>query len=92
MQYFQNSEITGTTVLSQEFDLTLFPNPVIDVLRFESKEKIEKIEIYNLLGQSLAVFENNANQVSLNDLNPGIYSVKVTYATGNFAVRKIQKQ
>ncbi|MCH8903368.1 MAG: T9SS type A sorting domain-containing protein [Bacteroidetes bacterium] len=93
MQYFENTSIiSGITEVSQSLDLKLFPNPVKDVLRIESEEKIEKIEIFDVSGKTLAIIENPTREVSLNKLNPGIYTVRVTFATGNYAVRKVQKQ
>jgi len=93
MQYFENTSIlTGITNLSQSLDLKLFPNPVKDILRIESEEKVERIEVFNVLGQTAVIVENTTDKVSLNNLSPGIYTVKVTDVKGNYTVRKIQKQ
>jgi len=92
MQYFENTEIAGIANLEQSPNLKLYPNPVVDLLIIESEEKIEKIEIFNLLGETIIVADNNANQVFLNNLNTGIYTVKITFTKGSYAVKKIQKQ
>jgi len=92
MQYFENTTISGIATLSLNSDLKLFPNPVKDVLKIESKQKIERIQVFNVLGKTSAVIENPGSEVSLSNLLPGMYAVKVTYAKGSHAVKKIQKQ
>jgi len=91
MQYFQNIDV-GIDELSQAFNLTLFPNPVNNILHIDSEEEINKIEIFNVLGENIITLESQVSQVSLKNLYPGTYLVKVTSASGHFATAKIQKQ
>jgi CO dehydrogenase/acetyl-CoA synthase epsilon subunit len=91
MQYFENFQL-GTADLSQSFNLNLYPNPVNNMLNIDTEEKINKIEIFNVLGKNVITVENQASQVSLQHLSPGIYMVKVTSVLGHFTTAKIQKQ
>ena len=91
MQYFQNIDV-GIDELSQAFNLTLFPNPVNNILHIDSEEEINKIEIFNVLGENIITLESQVSQVSLKNLYPGTYLVKVTSASGHFTTAKIQKQ
>ena len=77
---------------SQDHEITLFPNPAQDVVSIESNKKIDKIELFDILGRSSAVFINPARSISLATINSGIYTAKITYAEGNYTIRKIQKQ
>lgn len=93
MQYFENLEIMiGIGDLSPTFDLKLYPNPVNNILNINSDENIKKIEIFNILGENVITVENQISQISLHNLIPGIYMVKVTSVKGNFVTQKIQKQ
>ena len=91
MQYFENFQL-GTADLSQSFNLNLYPNPVNNMLNIDTEEKINKIEIFNVLGKNVITVENQASQVSLQHLSTGIYMVKVTSVLGHFTTAKIQKQ
>jgi len=92
MEYFENIGTSATEMLSENFDLTLFPNPVSNVLTFLTEEKITRIELFNALGQAVGVTEKINNKIHLNHLVPGLYLVKFVNAEGHYAIRKIQKQ
>jgi hypothetical protein len=91
MQYFEYFPL-GVADLYRDFNLKLFPNPVGNILNIESEEKIDKIEVFNALGENVMTVENKVSQISLNHLSPGTYMVKVSTAIGTFTTRKIQKQ
>jgi hypothetical protein len=92
MQYFENVTGVGIADLSKSFDLKLFPNPVNNILHIASKENINKIEIFNAVGEKVITVENQVSQISLHQLSPGIYMVKVTSVKGYFTTAKILKQ
>lgn len=54
----------------------LYPNPVSNQLFISSSEKIEKIEVYNLLGM-LVKSNKNSNNIDLSDLSKATYLIKV---------------
>ncbi len=58
---------------------TLYPNPVKDVLSFQSKDNtsINSIEIYNTLGQIVLAVPNAISTVDVSNLQSGNYFVKV---------------
>jgi len=92
MQYFEFDTVIGIADLSQSFTLKLFPNPVNNILHIDAEEEINKIEIFNVVGENVITVKNQVRQISLHQLNPGIYMVKVTSALGHFTTAKIQKQ
>ena len=71
--------------------LSLYPNPVSDILMIDSKLKLEKVEIYSVLGQRIKEIESNFNSISTNYLSRGIYMVKI-YSEKGTAVKKLIKQ
>lgn len=54
----------------------LYPNPVSNQLFISSSEKIEKIQVYNLLGM-LIKSNKNSNNIDLSDLSKATYLIKV---------------
>ena len=55
--------------------LTVFPNPVQDILHFETDAVINSVEIFDLNGrilQKTSIF-NNERQIAISQLNQGIY-------------------
>jgi len=76
--------------LSERFKF--YPNPVNDVLNISAKNDIEKLQIVNMLGQTIkTVTPNNRDyQLDLSSLTSGIYFVKarVNNAEGTFRIVK----
>ena len=60
------------------FNLSVYPNPVSNVLYIESDVLIENACVLNIYGNVVLQmkFEPGINQVSVNNLSPGIYFVK----------------
>ena len=73
-------ELSQSDVLPSE-KVTLYPNPAFDVLNitFENQIKIEKINIYNTLGQVVLVIPNTqkTKSVDVSSLNTGNYFLKI---------------
>jgi len=70
----------GTTSLSiDDFNdtstLSIFPNPVNNILNIESREQINAVEIYAISGRK--VLQSNQNRINVSKLNAGIYIIKV---------------
>ncbi len=76
-------DISGSIVLNLEDnnikEVVLYPNPVNDILQFTALDKIENINIYNLLGQEVLRTQPKVlnTQVDMIDLSTGMYIVKV---------------
>lgn len=91
------TEITALytgTLSSESFTNTtnfqLYPNPANDVVQFKSTEMVEKISIYNALGQ--LVQENKINSmegaISIEHLAQGSYFVKVNNQNTTYTLLK----
>jgi Secretion system C-terminal sorting domain len=61
-------------------DVILYPNPASNHLTIEAKGVIQKITLYNLLGQEILTKEPNANATTLqiSGFQKGIYTVTTT--------------
>ncbi len=73
--------------------ISVYPNPVKDVLTIEGGSSIQKIQIYNTTGQLVLNQQTDSKTVTLNtsSLRSGIYFLKVTTANGT-TDRKITVQ
>jgi hypothetical protein len=56
--------------------LNIFPNPSTGIFYIQSSSKIQKLEVYNSLGQLLLSKENNLQSIDLTGFVKGIYYVK----------------
>ena len=88
---------TIQTLSSQDFDFanqfTLYPNPVNDILNFNSKENLEiqSAEVYNMLGQIVISVPNATKSINVSSLTKGSYFVKVNTEKGS-ATSKFVKE
>lgn len=83
---------TGIADLEKEKKIvTLFPNPVRDVLhiRASSGYKISQIEITDIQGNFLTLVHHN--EIDLTGLSKGVYLVKLEFSSGEQWIEKIVK-
>lgn len=91
VQVWSNAAEQGTFTLrldptlgTDTFDnskISIYPNPAKDNLNFASNVTIEKVEIFNLLGQNvLSNQASNIETLNISHLTKGNYVVKVTTA------------
>ncbi len=69
------------SVASESFNnFRYYPNPVKNQLTLTASNPIEKVLIYNLLGQNITKVNSNTSQLQLNtsNLQQGVYFMKVT--------------
>ena len=67
--------IDNTTVTN----VSIYPNPVKDILYIDAKEMV-KVEIYNVLGSKIV--STNAKEINMKNLSKGVYMVHVFDADG----------
>ncbi len=76
-------------ILSQ--GLNMYPNPVTNILTIDSKLSLEKVEIFNILGQKEIEIKSGFKSIQLNDLTRGFYIIKI-YSEKGTTIRKLIKQ
>ncbi|MGQ1948222.1 T9SS type A sorting domain-containing protein [Geofilum sp. OHC36d9] len=74
-------------------DVCFYPNPVADKLFISTYAYLIKVELYNSTGLLLAVFKNidSIGQISLTDLYPGVYIIRVYLEGNQILTKKIVK-
>jgi len=95
--WYDNIYLHKNTVLSNaDFaisDVKFYPNPATNVLNIESSLNIEKVSIFNVLGQEVLVKAPNTELaiIDIANLQSGIYVVKATI-DGKTASSKLIKE
>lgn len=84
---YSNNTLSGTDFNYNNLKVTLYPNPVQDILNVETDLEIASVEIYNLHGQK--VVQSNQKVVMVSDLASGIYLVKIEDVNKNVSTKKI---
>lgn len=93
--WIDNVVFPASTIITDVYEVveknavTIYPNPMNDVLNIELGDNQSDVEVYNSLGQMVKRIEMMSGDVTINveDLNAGIYFVKV-----NNSVTKIVKK
>jgi 1,4-alpha-glucan branching enzyme len=87
----------ASTLSSEEFhsnsDLSLYPNPTSG--SFSINGQVSKVTIYSITGQLVKSFESITSenyQFDVNDLNSGVYLVKMLDSNNNSKTMKLLKQ
>lgn len=74
-----------------ENNVSVYPNPVADVLNISFNGEIRYVEVYDLVGRMVQRIAGNVNQISTNEMETGIYVVRVATENG-VHVQKIEKE
>lgn len=74
----------GTGVEDHELNTTIFPNPANNVLNINANSNINRVEVYNMMGQMVGSYNvNDVNtQISTTALANGVYTVKIATENG----------
>ena len=66
-------------------DLKIYPNPASNFVNITSRETIDKIELYSILGKKVLEV-NHSNSIDISAINSGIYFAKIY--SGNISISK----
>lgn len=72
--------------------VSLFPNPVNDVLNIVFEANDKEVVISNVIGQAVIVKDVTSNRINVENLNAGIYVVTVVSENGKTRSERIVKQ
>ena len=84
VRVYQNTTASTEDVFANKF--SVYPNPSSDVLNIRTDEPIEKVELYNTIGQ-LIVAKKTTN-VNISSINIGVYILKI-YSGNRIVTKKV---
>jgi hypothetical protein len=73
-------------------DFNVYPNPTNGTFVVEAEERINRVEVYNMVGQIVynnSTFNSERVNVQLNTINKGIHIVKIYFDNDSVAVQKL---
>ncbi|WP_411894831.1 FG-GAP-like repeat-containing protein [Winogradskyella sp. A2] len=93
----QNLKIVeGSSLSVNEFNtnkITLYPNPTSNILNIDSFKIIDKLEVFNLLGEKYKSVEPNSKDISLDiyQLGTGVYFIRLSSQNTHEIMKFIKK-
>ena len=69
---------------NHDMNISVYPNPANNVLNINANSNINRVEVYNMMGQMVGMYNvNDMNaQISTTALANGVYTVKITTENG----------
>ncbi len=93
--WFRNSLIMGVGE-NATLNFSIYPNPTTDIINISAEKQIERVEIYNNLGQLVIEspnnIEGNKSKIGITNLNTGLYYIKIRTEDGEVGVRRFLKK
>lgn len=95
--YYDNLYLyKGTALGTQKFETSsvkMYPNPVKNTLTIDANSAIQRVSVYNILGQEVLKASPKTNSVTLqtNELQKGVYMV-TTEIDGKLSTSKVVKE
>ena len=89
--YYEDCAALGLDDEVLEKSITLYPNPVTNILTIDSEIQLTKVEIFSLLGQKVKDINSHFNSVNVSNLSKGVYIVKLQSENG-FTTKKLIKK
>ena len=84
VRVYQNTTASTEDVFANKF--SVYPNPSSDVLNIRTDEPIDKVELYNTIGQ-LIVAKKTTN-INISSINIGVYILKI-YSGNRIVTKKV---
>jgi hypothetical protein len=86
-------DLFNSTTSAEQISMSVYPNPVNDILRINSEVEIETVTIFNISGQAVMqqTLRNSQAVIDLSSFSSGIYSMVATSkdASRTFKVVKL---
>ncbi|MEN8186812.1 MAG: M1 family aminopeptidase [Bacteroidota bacterium] len=81
-----NSAVLGVDIVELENKISIYPNPVSDILNIKNNSNtvIEKIMIYNILGMNVLQIDKPTSVINTQNIESGMYLMKVVTENGSF--------
>ena len=89
VRVYQNESLSTDEVFGSKF--AVFPNPTndADILNIQTTEQVDRVEIFNTLGQRVLNETNNTKVLDVQNINSGIYIMKIYSGTKTVTKRVI---
>jgi hypothetical protein len=83
---------TGISTILVKKSIVVYPNPVSSTLFFGGDVAVKSVRLVNMTGQVVMEKQLTSNQISVDNLEPGLYIIQTTLENGKTAIQKFYKQ
>ena len=87
LNLYNTNSLSSSNFSQNNLEVSLYPNPVNDVLNIKMEKEIKSIEIFNIQGQRMIT--TTQKQINVSALSQGIYIVKVSDAENIITTKRI---
>ena len=84
-----SNSMTTINELSNKNKKYFYPQPARDKIFFNSNEQITSINVFNMLGEKIAFYENITAYISIDDLPQGVFLLKIKLIEGGEKLQKL---
>ena len=85
-----NNNVMSVSAISK-MALSVYPNPVTNVLSIDSETPLTKVEVYSMLGKKVKEVNSDFKSISTNNLSNGVYIIRI-YSENGLATKKLIKR
>jgi hypothetical protein len=85
------NQSTGINEFANDFEFSIYPNPATDQLNINLKERATQIDVYTLSGQLVKSVQPKTNTINIQEVESGIYLVRVMVGSKVSTSRLIKK-
>ncbi|WP_084708833.1 cellulase family glycosylhydrolase [Siansivirga zeaxanthinifaciens] len=86
---FNVQEKTLSLRSKKQNHITLFPNPAMDVVNINSKEKINNIALFDYQGKQVRTYKPELKQLNLQYITPGLYILRLNLNDNTLISKKL---
>jgi hypothetical protein len=87
---FCNPNLSNEDIAKDDVQLSIYPNPVGDMLSVKASTKINSLQIYNVTGQE--VLRASKASINTSSLSEGVYILKVLQEDGVISTKRFVKE
>jgi hypothetical protein len=87
---FQIGSLSTGSIITQDKEISVFPNPTSGFIELKSKESIKGIKLFDMTGKELRILFNN-NCIDMRLLNSGFYILNIELNNGIIVTKEIIK-
>ncbi len=75
-----------------ENQISIYPNPISDVLKINTTEQLLKVQLFDNLGHIQQIKANSDNMFDISSINAGMYFLQIETVNGRKETHKIMKK